>query len=160
MRLTNDIRHGRHCVFALHVHLVFVTKYRRQVFDGDAIGRLKVMFERVCSDFETQNWSRCMAKPNTYTCSLPIHRSTRCRAWSTVSKAFPVGCLEWNHPTSRNAIGKMSCGRPVTSLPVVAAHRLASLSNTSSNKRLRSNGPYTPAMKDGALWPLRVKAPA
>jgi hypothetical protein len=45
----------------------------------------------------------------------------------------------------------MSCGRQVTSLPVVAAHRLASLSNTSSNKRLRSKGPYIPAMKDGAL---------
>ena len=24
----NDIRHGRHCVFLLHVHLVFITKYR------------------------------------------------------------------------------------------------------------------------------------
>ena len=54
MRLTNDIRHGRHCIFALHVHLVFVTKYRRQVFDGDALQRLKVMFEKVCSDFQAQ----------------------------------------------------------------------------------------------------------
>jgi putative transposase len=34
--------------------LVFVTKYRRQVFDGDAIQRLKVMFEKVCSDFQAQ----------------------------------------------------------------------------------------------------------
>jgi putative transposase len=41
-------------VFALHVHLVFVTKYRRKVFDGDAIQRLKVMFEKVCGDFEAQ----------------------------------------------------------------------------------------------------------
>jgi putative transposase len=29
-------------------------KDRRQVFDGDAIQRLKVMFEKVCSDFEAQ----------------------------------------------------------------------------------------------------------
>ena len=42
------------CVFALHVHLVFVTKYRRKVFDGGAIQRLKVMFEKVCTDFEAQ----------------------------------------------------------------------------------------------------------
>ena len=28
----NDIRSGRHCVFRMHVHLVFVTKYRRGVF--------------------------------------------------------------------------------------------------------------------------------
>jgi putative transposase len=54
MRLSNDIRHGRHCVFALHVHLVFVTKYRRKVFDGDAIARLKTIFENVCKDFESQ----------------------------------------------------------------------------------------------------------
>jgi putative transposase len=52
--LLSDIRHGRHCVFALHVHLVFVTKYRRKVFDAGAIQRLKVMFEKVCTDFEAQ----------------------------------------------------------------------------------------------------------
>ncbi|MGA7929429.1 MAG: transposase, partial [Candidatus Sulfotelmatobacter sp.] len=38
----------------MHVHLVFVAKYRRKVFDGDAIQRLKVMFEKVCTDFEAQ----------------------------------------------------------------------------------------------------------
>lgn len=48
----NEIRHGRHCVFNMHVHLVFVTKYRKNVFDGDAISRLKTMFEKVCKDFE------------------------------------------------------------------------------------------------------------
>lgn len=48
----NDIRHGRHCVFKLHVHLVFVTKYRRRVFDGDAINRLRTLFAKVCADFE------------------------------------------------------------------------------------------------------------
>ena len=50
----NDIRHGRHCVFKMHVHLVFVTKYRRKVFDGDAIQRLRTIFNDVCADFEAQ----------------------------------------------------------------------------------------------------------
>jgi putative transposase len=54
MLLSNDIRHGRHCVFALHVHLVFVTKYRAKVFDRDAIKRLKVIFEKICTDFSAQ----------------------------------------------------------------------------------------------------------
>jgi putative transposase len=53
-RAVNDIRHGRHCVFALHVHLVFVTKYRRRVFDGDALQRLQAIFEKVCRDFQAQ----------------------------------------------------------------------------------------------------------
>lgn len=48
----NEIRHGRHCVFKLHVHLVFVSKYRRKVFDSDAIDRLRGMFAKVCTDFE------------------------------------------------------------------------------------------------------------
>ena len=44
------IRRGRHCVFKLHVHLVFVAKYRRRVFDARAIDVLRGVFADVCSD--------------------------------------------------------------------------------------------------------------
>lgn len=54
MLIASEIRHGRHCVFQLHVHLVFVTKYRRRIFDGDAIERLRAIFTKVCADFEAQ----------------------------------------------------------------------------------------------------------
>ena len=54
MHLSSNIRHGRHCVFLLHVHLVFVTKYRGKVFDSDAIERLKIVFQKVCLDFEAE----------------------------------------------------------------------------------------------------------
>lgn len=50
----NTIRHGRHCVFNMHVHLVFVTKYRRKVFDGDAIEQLRAIFASVCADFAAE----------------------------------------------------------------------------------------------------------
>lgn len=46
------LRTGRHCVFALHVHLIFVTKYRKKVFDSDAIDKLATHFKRVAKDFE------------------------------------------------------------------------------------------------------------
>jgi putative transposase len=49
----NDIRTGRHCVFLLHVHLVFVTKYRRHVFQARHLDRLAEIFASVCSDFRT-----------------------------------------------------------------------------------------------------------
>ena len=52
MEKDNEIRHGRHCVFKMHVHLVFVTKYRRRVFDGDAIDRMRRMCGKVCEDME------------------------------------------------------------------------------------------------------------
>jgi putative transposase len=54
MEKENDIRHGRHCVFKLHVHLVFVTKYRRNVFTKEIIDDLKIVFSSVCTDFEAE----------------------------------------------------------------------------------------------------------
>ena len=50
----NDIRHGRHCVFNLHVHLVFVTKYRRGVFTKAILDDLREIFASVCADFEAE----------------------------------------------------------------------------------------------------------
>lgn len=47
-----SIRTGRHCVFALTVHLVFVTKYRRGVFTAEVHAALREIFTAVCADFE------------------------------------------------------------------------------------------------------------
>ncbi|MGH8181943.1 MAG: IS200/IS605 family transposase [Steroidobacteraceae bacterium] len=52
METESDIRHGRHCVYKMHVHLVFVTKYRRRVFDAAAIDALRDIFQSVCRDLE------------------------------------------------------------------------------------------------------------
>ena len=54
MTQENDIRRGRHCIFQMHVHLVFVTKYRRAVFDADAIATLRAIFAKVCTDFQAE----------------------------------------------------------------------------------------------------------
>jgi putative transposase len=54
MAKDNDIRAGRHCVFSIHVHLVFVAKYRRRVFDKAAIDRLRELFGKICQDFEAE----------------------------------------------------------------------------------------------------------
>jgi len=45
------MRHGRHCVFVLHVHLVFVTKYRWRVFNDEHLRHLETVFRGVCADF-------------------------------------------------------------------------------------------------------------
>ena len=54
MENTSEIRTGRHCVFNIHVHLVFVTKYRRKVFTSNILDELKNVFEKVCEDFEAE----------------------------------------------------------------------------------------------------------
>ena len=54
MKKSSEIRTGRHCVFKLHVHLVFVTKYRKQVFNDEILRDLEVIFKDVCQNFETE----------------------------------------------------------------------------------------------------------
>ncbi|WP_030475643.1 IS200/IS605 family transposase [Lentzea albidocapillata] len=49
-----DVRTGRHCVSALHAHLVFVTKYRHKVFSNRHLTRLEEIMRAVCADFETE----------------------------------------------------------------------------------------------------------
>jgi len=51
MGKTSDIRTGRHCVFLMHVHLVFVTKYRRPVFTKKTLASMKAILADVCRDF-------------------------------------------------------------------------------------------------------------
>lgn len=54
MKKSNDIRHGRHCVFNLHVHLVFVTKYRRALFEKHHYDAMRDVFIGVCRDFDAE----------------------------------------------------------------------------------------------------------
>ncbi|WP_329423626.1 IS200/IS605 family transposase [Streptosporangium sp. NBC_01495] len=49
-----DIRTGRHCVFALHAHLVFVTRFRHRVFTDPHLSRMEEIMRDVCADFETE----------------------------------------------------------------------------------------------------------
>ena len=54
MKDDQSIRQGRHCVFKMHVHLVFVTKYRGGVFTKEILGDLRSLFTKVCDDFEAE----------------------------------------------------------------------------------------------------------
>lgn len=38
----------------MHVHLVFVTKYRRDVFTAAILDDLRPIFAKVCTDFQAQ----------------------------------------------------------------------------------------------------------
>jgi putative transposase len=54
MAQNNDLRHGRHCTFLIHAHLVFVTKYRKGVLTGPMLDRLKIIFAGVAAKFEAE----------------------------------------------------------------------------------------------------------
>ena len=52
MDTSTKIKTSNHCVYALHCHLVFVTKYRRKVFEAKHIAMMKDVFADVCDKFE------------------------------------------------------------------------------------------------------------
>jgi putative transposase len=45
------LRTKRHVVYSLHLHLVFVTKYRKRIFSDLMIKRMEYHFQSVCKDF-------------------------------------------------------------------------------------------------------------
>lgn len=49
--MKNVLRAGRHCVFNLHAHLVFVTKYRRDVLTPATIAAAEAICRTVCERF-------------------------------------------------------------------------------------------------------------
>ena len=51
MAKCSDIRTGRHRVFILHAHLVFVTTYRHQVFTSRHLERTEEIMRDACADF-------------------------------------------------------------------------------------------------------------
>ena len=54
MGSSRETRTGRHCVFVLHVHLVFVTRYRGRIFSAEHLKTLEMLFRKVCQDFEAE----------------------------------------------------------------------------------------------------------
>lgn len=52
MAKASDFRSGRHVVFKLHAHLVFIPKYRKRCITSRVAEILQQSFEQVCEDFE------------------------------------------------------------------------------------------------------------
>jgi putative transposase len=53
MRNESNIRRDKHYICKLHVHCIFVAKYRRRVFDARAIDVPRSIFAEVCPDTHT-----------------------------------------------------------------------------------------------------------
>ena len=51
-RTAPGVRHGRHCVFLMHVHLIFVEKFRKKLFTKEVLSFMESVFRDVYTDFE------------------------------------------------------------------------------------------------------------
>ena len=69
------IVHERGCVYNFNFHLVFVTKYRKKVFDSpEKVEEMKELLQKRAdmSEIEIQQWKSCMI---TFICSSRFRQS-------------------------------------------------------------------------------------
>lgn len=50
----NEIAHGKHFIFSMHVNPIFVTKYKRNIFIKESIDAHKTIFTNTCHKFEAE----------------------------------------------------------------------------------------------------------
>lgn len=70
--MTTKLRSGAHSVFSIHLHVVFVTKYRRQVLTSEMIEDCKEVFRRVLESNQS-NLVDCNGEPDHLHLLLDIH---------------------------------------------------------------------------------------
>ncbi len=50
----NDYRKGSHSVFSIHLHLVWITKYRKKVLTGDIAQRVRSLIRGICEKHQVE----------------------------------------------------------------------------------------------------------
>ena len=66
------LRSGSHVVFSIHLHVVFVTKYRRKIFTSQMIEDMKEVFERVLVANKS-NLEDCNGEPDHVHLLIDLH---------------------------------------------------------------------------------------
>lgn len=49
-----EINRGRHCVFDIKIHLVFIPKYRKNIFTPRVLEQLEIIFKETCQKLEAE----------------------------------------------------------------------------------------------------------
>ena len=70
--MSTQLRKASHSVFSIHLHIVFVTKYRRQVLTKAMIEDAKIVFERVLESNQSL-LSNCQGEPDHLHLLIDLH---------------------------------------------------------------------------------------
>jgi putative transposase len=116
----------------MQVPLVFITKYRYQVFDGRAIASLRTIFSKVCTDFEAtlveidgeDNHVHLLPGPTL------IRRYWKCILWSPSYFAASCGGTQSTKPT----LSRKRLSNDVAALPEVRCFTLPRITETASHR--------------------------
>jgi putative transposase len=61
-----EYRHGAHTVFEIHLHLVWVTKYRRPTLTGEVALRVRDLIREICGQHEVTIMKGHVSKDHTH----------------------------------------------------------------------------------------------
>ncbi|MGY6530956.1 MAG: IS200/IS605 family transposase [Cyanobacterium sp.] len=70
--MKTKLRSGAHSVFSIHLHIVFVTKYRRQVLTAQMIEDCQVVFQRVLGTNQSR-LLECNGEPDHLHLLIDLH---------------------------------------------------------------------------------------
>jgi hypothetical protein len=133
----------------MHVHLVFVAKYRRRVFTEASLADLRVIFTSVCEDFEAELIEMDGEDDHVH---LLVNYPPKVAVSVLVNslKGCPADAFGRCAPNWCGGIGRESFGpRPTSPHPVAERHS-ASSANT-SNSSGRPNSPCRRRRASNAL---------
>ena len=105
MKKSTAIRTGRHCVFNLHAHLVFVTKYRKKVIDNVISDRLKEIFLYTAPKYNVtlQEWNH--DKDHVHIL-LKSHPNTELSKFINAYKSASSRLIKKEYPVIKKALWK------------------------------------------------------
>lgn len=143
-----DVRKGRHVTYSLHVHLVFVTKYRRNVLTDPMLSRCEQIMSEVCADFEAELREFNGEHDHVH---LLVHYPPKVALSKLVNSLKGVTARRLRQeyappPTSRSTCGAATSGQAPTSPDPAAAPQQPRSSNTSKTNNAPSNN-HTPSLR-------------
>src|SRR6202021_2749727 len=161
----SGIRHGRHCVFKMHVHLVFVTKYRRGVFTNEILSDLRSIFKEVCDDFEAELVEFDGEDDHVH---LLVNYPPKVAVSNLVNSLKGVSSRmirQKKYPAIRKKLGAKHCGRQAISPEAAVEHPSPSSASTSSSsghrvefRRASLAALYIPALNGGVFRAARINS--
>jgi putative transposase len=130
----SDIRHGRSTVYNLHVHPVFVTKYRRPVFSNEMLASCEQLMRGVCNNLDAERREFNGQTDHVHQL-MRYPPSVALSAVANPLKGVSSRRLRQQYPTHiRKYLRANTSGHRPTSPPRAQAHHCRLSSNTSNNR--------------------------
>ncbi len=139
MGISKELNRGRHCVSALHIHLVFITKYRSRVFESQ-------LTEMHGEDHQVHWLVRYPPKVAVSNLVNSLWKGVSSRM--LIQERPDLAPRYWKGVLWSPSYFAASCGDAPLNM-------LKSYIRQQNTSRGRLKGPYIPGLKSGALRPHR-----